>query len=519
MLGSNPCPDGRCLHGGTCSPADNSDGFVCDCTGTLYEGKTCNKGLVVVDPIGSVKRFERKIITVRAKPDNATTYQIEDCFGVSIPIQGSYFLNACRLDFDNATTSKSLTLTAFAPGSFSFKFVGVDAPPVPFVITSGSSPYFDNFDDVQSSCCGNTLPVCHDPVELMSSCSWNKTSQPHVTRGIVFIEYDNMKVPISLAGLQITTSGTITTTLPSRDNTAMCSSCGLTPIDQLSIFTGNCYEHISTPGDLSEFVKNQSLTVSFLSSIRSSLFPSWFSLNKAEDMNALNKLSNTDFLAKIVSSNELLKEGGCESLVIENSDGQFVLLQHNGPLNLQLESEIPSILHSPSLSNYYCIAVHVCSGQSSPVYIGLPPSAQTGINRISFISNYIQRGWKFNFQSTTLTKVPQTFFITNKLWNGVTYSEHISRVRIQYDTLVKMKAEGQYSYGMANVKLSFNGSVRYNYITERSSEVITNTHYMQLICSHILTGKYSIARRKLFDCNYVQNIWINGKTGIKGKNN
>ena len=74
MLGSNPCPDGRCLHGGTCSPADNSDGFVCDCTGTLYKGKTCDEGLVVVDPIGFVKLRVGKLITVRAKPDNATTY-------------------------------------------------------------------------------------------------------------------------------------------------------------------------------------------------------------------------------------------------------------------------------------------------------------------------------------------------------------------------------------------------------------------------------------------------------------
>ena len=480
MLGSNPCPDGRCLHGGTCSPADNSDGFVCDCTGTLYEGKTCNVGLVVIDPIGSVKRRGEKIITVRAKPDSATTYRFEGCgsfrtFGI---IDGNYYLNPCVFNLSSNVTSINVTIGGLKLGSFSVRLDTANVMPVSFIITSDAlPPYFNNpvFNDVQPSCCANRLQICSGSSthQLTSSCSWDKTSQPHVTRGIVFIEYDNMKVPISLAGLQITTSGTIATTLPPRDNNAMCSSCGLTPIDQLSTFTGNCYEHISTPEDLSEFVKNQSLTVSFLSSIRSSLFPSWFSLDKAEDMNALNKLSNTDFLAKIVSSNELLREGGCESLVIENSEGQFVLLQHNGPLNLRLESEIPSILQSPSLSNYYCVAVHVCSGQNSPVYIGLPPSAQAGINRISFISNYIQRGWKFNFQSATLTKVPQTLFITNKLWNGVTYSEHISRVRIQYDTLVNMKAEGQYSYRMANVKLSFNGSVRYNYVTERSSEVIT----------------------------------------------
>ena len=438
-----------------------------------------------------MERYRQKIFTVRAKPDNATTYKIENCTSVTIPIQGSYFLSDCDLEFNQTITSISLTLTAFAPGSFSLKFKDVDAPPVPFVITSGSSPYFNNFDGVQPSCCGNNLLICRDVngVQLKSSCSWDKMSEPHITRGIVFIDYDNMKVPISLAGLQITTSGTITTTLPPLNSSALCSnkSCVFTN------FTGDCYKHIPTAGDLSEFVKNQSLTVSFLSSIRSSLFPSWFSLDKAEDMDALNKLSNTDFLAKIVSSNELLREGGCESLVIENSEGQFVLLQHNGPLNLQLETEIPSILQSPSLSNYYCIAVHVCSGQSSPVYIGLPPSAQAGIKNISFISNYIQRGWKFNFQSATLTKMPQNSVLKKKLWNGVTYSEHISRVRIQYDTLVKMKVEGQYSYGMANVKLSFNGSVRYNYVTEASSEVITLYPSHEIICSPILTGKYSIA--------------------------
>ena len=456
-----------------CSQADNANGFVCDCTDTLYKGKTCEEGLVLIDPIGSLKIFSQKIITIRAKPDFATTYQIEGCFGITIPIQSSYFLSDCSLYFSNTTTSRSLVLTAYVAGSFSFKLVGVDTPPVPFVISSGSSPYFDNsyFDGVQPSCCRNTLPICRDPVELLSSCSWDETSQPHVTRGIVFIEYDNMKVPISLAGLQITTSGTITTTLPPRDNTAMCDACDLTPIDQLSIFTGNCYEHISTPGDLSEFVKNQSLTVSFLSSIRSSLFPKWFSLDKAEDMNALNKLSNTDFLAKLVPSTILLAERGCESLIIEDSEGQFVLLQHNGPLNLTIKHESSFILQSPSLYDYYCIAVHVCSGQNSPVYIGLPPSAQDGIRNISFISNYVRKGWKFYFKSATLTKTFQKSYLRKKIWNGVTYSEYFSRANIQYNAIVNMEAQGQYTYGMTNINLSFSGFVRYEYITESSVQV------------------------------------------------
>ena len=477
-----------------CSQVDNANGFVCDCTGTLYEGKTCEKGLVLIDLIGSAKSHLK--ITIRAKPDFETTYRIEGCTSVAIPIQNGYFLSACHLDFSNTTTSRSLTLTAFVPGLFSLKLVGVDTPPVIFVITSGYSPYFDKpyFDGVQPSCCGNTLPICRDPVELLSSCSWDKTSQPHVTRGIVFIEYDNMKVPISLAGLQITTSGTITTTLPPRDNTAMCSACSLTPIDQLSIFTGNCYEHISTPGDLSEFVKNQSLAVSFLSSIRSSLFPKWFSLDKAEDMNALNKLSITDFLAKLVPSTILLAERGCESLIIENSVGQFVLLQHNGPLNLTIKYESSFVLQSPSLSDYYCIAVHVCSGQNSSVYIGLPPSAQDGIRNISFISNYVRKGWKFYFKSATLTKKFQNSYLRKKIWNGVTYSEHSSRVNIQYNAIVNMEAQGQYTYGMTNINLSFSGFVRYKYFTESSAQVLNVCRHHILINVYFIsvyTGKYN----------------------------
>ena len=474
---TDPCASNPCLHGGKCSHADNDNGFVCDCTGTLYEGETCQRGLVVIDSIGSLKTREEKNITIRAKPDNVTTYHFEGCRSPKIPIQGTYFLDPCSLNFSKTITSRTVTLSTFSPGSFYLKFDNVDAPPVPFVVVSGSSPYFNNsvLEGLQPSCCGNTLPICGEiivPV-LKSSCSWDTMNEPQVTRGIVFIEYDTLKVPLSLAGLEITTN-TLTTTLPPSDSSVSCSSssssCNLTPLNQLSIFTGTCYQHMPTPEDLSEFVSNQSLTITFLSSIRSRLFPSWFSFDKAEDMNALNRLSNTDYFAKLASSDSLLNERGCESLVIENTQGQFILLQHNGPLSLGIVNELPtrSILQSPSSPTYYCIAVHVCSGQSSPVHIGLPPSAQDGIKRIGFILNYVNRGWTFNFKSATLTKIPQMKQLTAKLWNGITYSRIFSRANIQYDTLVNIETEGQYSYEMTNVSLDFSGFVRYNYVTDET---------------------------------------------------
>ena len=421
--------------------------------------------------MGVLKVEEVKVISFRA---NLGNYFFEAC-----PRPGQPFLLIpCSFTLTKDSPIKNVIVVGKKAGSYSVGFTTpTGLPSFTFVVSSDDKPpYFNNpvFEgvqpEVQPSCCGSTLQICTaQSTVLKSSCSWNTTSELLVTRGIVFIEYDTLKVPLSLAGLEIATD-TLTTTLPPSDSSVSCSissSCSLTPLDQLSIFTGSCYQHMPTPGDLSQFVSNQSLTITFLSSIKSSLFPSWFSLDKAEDMNALNRLSNTDYLAKLLPSDSLLNERGCESLVIENTQGQFILLQHNGPLNLRIINELPTMLQSPSSSNYYCIAVHVCSGQSSPVHIGLPPSAQDGIKRIGFILNYVNKGWTFNFKSATLTKILQIKQLTAKLWNGITY-ERSSRANIQYDTLVNIETEGQYSYEITNVSLDFSGFVRYNYVTDET---------------------------------------------------
>ena len=421
----------------------------------------------------------RKTFNVRAKPDTQTVYSFKDCTrGGAI----TFFLFPCKFTLSRTKTSQSVTVYGIKPGSSNLQLDGITGvPPVPIVVFSGSgSPYFNKFDHIQSSCCARTptSSVCGGvTVQLKSSCSWQ--TKPHLlTRGIVFMTYDNLMVPLSLAGVTITS--TLTTMLPSTTSSAVCAGdCNLTPLNQLDSLTdGTCYEHIPTPDDLSEFVERQSLTKSFLSSIRSALFPSWFNISITNDPDALNKLSNTDYLAKLVSSNILLSERGCESLVIEEkNEGRFLVLQHNGPLNFKIEDE-QSLLQSPSLSDYYCIAIYVCSGQNSSVYIGLPPSAQDGIKSISFILNYVRKGWKFDFKSASLSKTPQDSILKERLWNGHSYAEHSSRANLQYDTLVNMEAQGRFSYEVANVNLNFSGFVRYKYTTRRDE---VSLHIMNIL--------------------------------------
>ena len=405
--------------------------------------------------------FKFRNITIRAKPDNDTTYNVKDCSSSGGTL--TYFASPCRFNLSRTKTSQNVTLRGSFPGSYVFELDGV--PPVPILVVSGfqSSPYFNKFGNrsIQPSCCYNTLiSMCHEQPRLSSSCSWDKST----TRGIVFISYDNLTVPLSLAGVNINSESA---TLPSPARAVCTDNCNnkLKPLSSAE----KCYKHIPTPDDLSEFVRRQSLTDSFLSSIRTSLFPNWFNISITDDPDAINELSSTDYLAKLVSPTKLIDEKGCESLVIEdNNEGRFLALQHNGPLNLTLENEQSFVLNSPSSSDFYCIAVHVCSGQRSPVYIGLPPSAQDGIDSISFISNYIKKGWTFNFNSVSLGQTLQKTVLEAKLWNGYSYMQRYSQDYFQYDTLVNMKsAQGRFSYENTNVNLSFSRFIRYKYITKQ----------------------------------------------------
>ena len=471
-----------------CLLADNANGFVCNCTGTLYEGERCEKSLILIEPVGFVlKQNTQQVLTIRAKPDNETEYKFEGCvstrtFGI---IAGSYFLAPCAFNLSSNKTSVTVTISKLQQamiGTFFLKLNTPISPSVPFVIISDkSSSFFANYSDIEPGCFHINVKICPtiDDIKLTSSCYWtnrNELSQVRVTKGIVFIQYDSMKIPLSLAGIE-TTDSIINSSLPVR-RSSNNPTCNVTAMNSST----SCYQYIPSAEDFSEFVKRQSLAVTFLSSIRRTIFPNWLSLDITEDSNALNKLSNTDYLAKLAPATALLGEKGCESLVLMHDTGQFLLLQHNGPLNLTIENELSSkTLQSPLSFNFYCIALHVCSGRMSPLYIGIPPSAQDGIKSINFISNYVNKGWELKFRSATLFGMPQHFKSSIKFWNGITFSQHLSRIDIHYDTLVNMTATGQYSFGMTNVDLSFIGIIRYKYITNKSE---VNSH--QIVLSGIM---------------------------------
>ena len=395
------------------------------------------------------------------------------------------------------------------PGIYSFqpvfnKDVIVQPPgPISFIVSSQqSSIYFSTFryrNHIQQSCCNlhANLSICLESrpeVQLLSSCSWHYDSNNglFISSGIVFSSYNDLQLPVSLTGLVLSTTP-VNLTLPT--NRSSCGNCNgqLNNMTNIDVNGDDvCYEHSATTKDLQEFVKRQSLTVTFLENIQQ-LLPKWILLTSSPDNAAIDKIRNENFMVNIVELSSLYSLTGCDSLIVDRSQGYFSVLQHNGPLNLTLELLESTVLRSPQRGSFYCIAVHLCSGVESSVYIGIPSSAQQDITSISYISKYINKGWTLELSSVVLKKIMDNVTMFSKYWNGMSSDFHLSRQLSQFDTILKLKTMGSFLYCNTSVTVVFNGNVWYQYVHNNTimAKVSVSVMIIILLLRNLLNLSFS----------------------------
>ena len=426
------------------------------------------------------------MVNILARPDEELIVDFNDvCRSIGAGI--GILPNGCQqIRFSRTQTMRQISIVPLSPGFFEFKIglsgnnsVDYEQPqsiPVVVVSQGQDSPYFNTFGDntihVTRSCCSSrTSPlICKPsirsiPIVFQSSCNWTSTDYLS-TGGIVFSSFNSFYLPISVAGLSISENS-----LSLSD--ADCDSCpGLTPLNDI-IFSNSqdevCYSHQPTTSDVSEFVSKQSLETTFISTIQDSLLPTWLRLSVPSD-DGRQTLEQADLLVDIIEDEDLINNLFCPRMIID-STGYFALLLHNGPLKVELQSSTDSYetqaFISPPSRSYYCIGVNLCFDRSSPVYIGIPPSAQSVIRNINFISEYVNKGWNLTFLSTIIRNLnDQTSGMVSKInyWNGVTpdYNPPFPRA----DISVNMEALGQFQYGDASIAVNFGGIYLYQYTTE-----------------------------------------------------
>ena len=434
------------------------------------------------------------MITISARPDEELIVDFVDTCRTIGAGQGIVPNNCIQITFSRTQTMKQIPILPLSSGFFEFK-IGLSGnnsrdyeqpQSIPVVVVSQGqeSPYFNTFGDntihVTRSCCSSrsSLLMCKPssasidsiPIVFQSSCDWTSTTEALSTGGIVFSSFSSFYLPISFAGLRISENRL---SLSDTD----CGSCpGLTPLNQITVSNSQdevCYSHKPTANDATEFVSRQSLETTFISMIQDSLLPTWLRLSvPSDDRN--QTLEQADLLVDIINEETLINNILCPRMIVEGS-GYFPLLLHNGPLKVELQSSMNSYetqhFISPPRGSYTCIGVNLCLDRSSPVYIGIPPSAQSVIRNVSFISEYINKGWDLTFFSTIIQNLNDndpTAGMVSKInyWNGLT-PDYIPPFP-QADISVNMEASGQFEHGDTSVAVNFGGIYLYQYKTEVS---------------------------------------------------
>ena len=357
--------------------------------------------------------------------------------------------------------------------------------PMPIIAHSTSdSEYFKTFPHLQPSCyalkndqplqCG-VLPELNP--QLVSSCGWHKENDISCTLGIVYSKLNNVTFPVSVAGLNISNTG-----IKIPQGKYLCGNCEemLMNIDKYP--ENKCYMYEPTGEDLREFVTRQSLSTAFVNEAQNKLLPSWIDLKVTPDSETLTKLSETDYKITLATTTDVTKTPGCESIIID-SVGQFGVLQHDGPLNLTLQTSRINYediyIPSPTRGSSVCIAVNLCLGENSPVYIGIPSSAQLSIQKISFIHDLILRGWNITFHSVTVHKIPTSFYFLMNFWNGVI--PNYKPLSFQINLVFKIEVYGSFKHipTWTEVSFCFVGYLSLNYDVENKVSItITNMSFI-----------------------------------------
>uniref|UniRef100_A0A1X7UBP4 Uncharacterized protein n=1 Tax=Amphimedon queenslandica TaxID=400682 RepID=A0A1X7UBP4_AMPQE len=482
------CDDNTCVHG-KCIEISQSE-FRCDCTGTLYTGERCHRGLILVPEIGELQPFRSFNLQITTAVPNETLRLAlrESCkFG-----GGGLFLRPCEVEFGPSSTTATSTIIGGFPGIYylNFNVKGPSAndfevpPPVAVIVRSGRTPYyFTKLDSpyVYNSCCEleeSQMPLLkcgsnpRASVQFTSSCSWESFgSNGWKTSGIIFSNYNNLSLPVSVAGIEMSkTDSLLSLNVPATKQFQKCEGDCNGVLKELS-GDEKCYEYMPTTEDLSEFASKQSLTETFLAEAQLKLLPKWLKLIVPDDSNALKKLVEADYRVSIVSETEVLQLVGCESLLLDTT-GQFSVLLHNGPLGINLNTSTLNIeqqsLSAPIKGSFYCIAVDLCSGDVSPLYLAVPQSIQEDIVRISFLNKFIRKGWSFKMRSFIFWENPVKMndIPTFHYWNGLTHNYQLPMQ--ESDIKIKMASTGLFSYGETDVSFSFDGNVSYEYTLKRS---------------------------------------------------
>ena len=205
-----------------------------------------------------------------------------------------------------------------------------------------------------------------------------------MTDEVVFALSQGLILPVSIAGIYL--SSTIydnCNTLPQTEYS--CSDCQFISINS----TTDCSSYDFMSADFPTLLARQILGTSYFN-YTNQLLPSWLSLGtQPQLLNEGSAFTFQDYSTFIIMGEEVSNIAHCQDLKLDQNK-LFSVFAFKEAIVAQVVDEIYH--YTPMAEETVCIAVDLCSGESSPLQLTLPPSSQHLIKSFSpvQVNNYMQ---------------------------------------------------------------------------------------------------------------------------------
>ena len=355
FIESKSCTPNPCKHNGQCIVVKKN--FKCDCTGTFYHGKTCERGTLIVPviPILAVNQTKSNLV-IQGHPDSQIVITLTSPAGLLIePIE---------IKLTKNKTSAVLSVTGRKYGFFNIKYEVSGENAADFDTPHSTLVFVDKANETLNKpiCyqCGGVLEKgCFTrnvtSKVFVSNLQWSATK---TTRGITqILSYGNKALPLSLTGGQILSAGTVET----------YSGRNIIEADNATRFSSNCSNEVETLLDIGNILRTHAFEYS-IQVFFNTYSPNWFKLIAA--------LKTSEYYAKDLVSELYLgselerKSGECTAAFQFKSNNTYYIHETNQIYNILLPN---NYIELPSFSTK-CIIIdlkdkHIYFGFSRNKYI------------------------------------------------------------------------------------------------------------------------------------------------------
>ena len=503
FIESKSCTPNPCRNNGKCKIVNNT--FECDCTGTFYRGKFCERGVLIVPEIPILSVYQTKSnLKIQGYPVNHIIVTL-----ISSP---DVLIKPTKITLTRSKTSATFAVTVRKYGFDSIKYniTGENAPEFEKPDSTFLFADEDNktiFTPICYPCGGILTKGCFMETiknkSFTSNLRWSSTKRSFGITQI--LAYENKTLPLSLTGGQILPSGTIKTYGVGNELEA----------NNAIRFIDNCSNKREEPVNIGNILRTHTFEYS-IQVFFNAYFPSWFKLIAASNINEYYK---RDLYAELYSGSEMQKKSDkCVGGVRFKSNNTYYIHQTNQVYHILLPQ---NFIELPN----FCTKCFVMDLDDKYIYFGF--SRKTDINAES---DQIYKDILQNF-SRNISSLIGFHIISSFISFELVGSSHMLKFNgkqnysIDFGDLnVRIIAEGQMSFSLDEnlksykemtlgekgfvdftIKFTVNDKVQSIQITGSSGEVNSYKEIKSNKIAKVLTTIFPI--RNIFQTSDMSNIF------------